>query len=496
MAQHICCSYALGYYLDNISPGTVFPDAIATYQNSCWGTLVKISVNGSQSSFIGHSILARRVGEIFEEVINELCLSYHSFDKKSISATKVCNLIIFFFKPLAPPYKGGRAPIDKFIKTMIKLWGNTNQNLQPPLALESIAKTVLRLVVWQHLFDPEQFVSHNFAHSLMVARHSAKLFKRLNLYENCRNNTRLNNLDPKVIEGLIKLVSYLHDCGYPHLKDREKANHSVYSADKSDELKDLLQTLLFSGDQHNQFGDFYKLFRDAIFFHNADECHSLESFTHTLETDTGNFLLAPDDKMAIVTAFSGPEPGIRRKRNTIQYSPNSPAERKGRKLDLLFNNDGKLGLAYTRANLNRNPFEVVRVADNLDFAIDRLTTTQQANNFLHTLDASSLKHFASVASVSQVVDYELIEESTLKIYVALNRDIYNSYIGELVNEKVNVGHRELRLQVPIAQYQMFRAIKAFCAVDYNGTQLNEKTAFYDNNDRDGEPIYGNFENDF
>ena len=125
-------------------------------------------------------------------------------------------------------------------------------------------------------------MSHGFDHGLNVARYCLRIFDD---NPGIQEAFGMFQLKETQIKSSLELLSYLHDCGYPHLHGRDKGNHAVYSAFLVErEVKQPLGELL---NLKEKYEDFYKLFFRAIFAHNADTDHG--SYTHGFETTSGLF---------------------------------------------------------------------------------------------------------------------------------------------------------------------------------------------------------------
>ncbi len=461
----------------------------------CWGTKLECQFNLDAPQ----RTLAKTTGDIFEKVIVRL---FASFNTNPFAYEKIKDSIEFFFLR----YQENASPLARIVSTIFTLGGHPNDQAK-------LAKKILQIVFTQHLFDPVEYVSHGFDHSLNVADYCVDI---INNNPSVRNKFlaryKLDHNDPRLIP-LVRVMAYLHDCGYPCLKGREKANHSVYSADQVDKIKESLQQVLGNGERFDKlFGDM----REAIFYHNADEGPG--TCRGRLPTNSGCFLLNPVDRQIVEKVFDHPEVGIRPRRHYSGgyqgYSETQAAPWPCRKLDLHYPGDKKLGLERKPAILDDNPFHIIRIADNLDFARSRMTP------FQHSLDFTTL--YRKRYRIGEIDDLlkksppnaDVLEaekatlktdcavltqnnESLKKIDAKINKESFKHFGGcEAVLEvkeiifgsgvsrvKVNVDEvkwKELAkvdfkdskatFPVNIAIYQMFRAFKAFEWVFIDGNK--------------------------
>ncbi len=436
----------------------------------CWG---------SSQFFPQNSELAKRAGYCLERVVSEV---FMSINQQNFNYIQITQAIKFF---LTSTPEGNPSPIQQIVETVDELSGESKRKLKKQTAL---IQKLLRLAFCQHLFDPPCYVSHDFSHSLNVAQYSEKLYLKKNIQQYFLFNKQLGyHFKPvdradRIAKGVLKLVAYLHDCGYPHLYEREKANHSIYSADKVDELKEQLRSVL--ANSVDNFDNFYKHFREAIFSHNADEISKDQQgipivFNRKKETTSGDFLFRQTEGGTIDCVFGQVEPGIRSAR-VSSYTQEGNFE--GRNLDLFHKDDKILGLQKITADLKCNPFQIIRIADNLDFAKSRLTALQQRDSFkklcLHhykpekyslpdfdtepdlreiKINYKSLRHFGGCMGVDSIEDIEYVENRDVRklvVYIKTN-NIYNQFCQD------DFCFQEDGKRISISQYQLFRAAKAF-----------------------------------
>lgn len=442
----------------------------------CWGEILKKKFEGVR----GKSI-AKRTGELFEGTILRLLMSYNS---RPVDFSKVFGAIDFFFKP----YKfistngGLNSPLACLVVTFRSLGRHRDE-------LTGLIEKVLHFALQQHVFDPPEYVSHGFDHSLKVAEYCEMLSQHVD------GSLKYGLKDTQFV-GVMKILAYLHDCGYPHLRNRVKTTHSVLSADQVSEIIPHLQQILQL--QQATFERLITDFRSAIFSHNADDHDNDIEFKHKLPSETGFFLIATNTGVEDVQAiFEHEEPGlrpVRLKRDRVNGAVEvSHAGFKGRKMDLLYPNDSKIGLQEMAAQTSENAFHWVRLADNLDIAYERSSESQRKEEFKRLyrlryfiargksqhedvtalekecneliqesklqgiegkINQDSFKHFGGLEPIIRVSGIQMAEKLTITVMV--NRGVWDELNQYSFHEKYD----DHPYPTSIAKYQMFRTWKA------------------------------------
>ncbi len=336
-----------------------FPQSIP----ACWGEHAVSYLEENGGSFPRY---VRITGELFEKVI-EKQLSDERFE--CLSFPRIIRSIEYFTHI---PNDEKPHPIIEIALTVFNL--GKLQDEPPSEDQTTLIEKIVELALKQDLYDPDEFVSHTFSHALNVAHYCGLLCKNKAIYRCFESIKNTFGLSDSQIRGTLNLLSFLHDSGYPHLKGRKKANHAVYSADKTDEIREnLLKILGIEG-----FEEFYHMFREAIFSHNADEYE--KDFSHKFTTNSGEFLFSKVDEQDVRNSFAIEETDTRGPR-TIQSKKRAHAAFYGRELDLEIPGDKKVGSELNVVDLEVNPYHLIRVADNLDFAFSRFSSLQQKEGF-------------------------------------------------------------------------------------------------------------------
>ncbi len=446
------------------------------YKN-CWGIKLVQQFRGKTGLNI-----AQRTGELFEHTVLKLLMSYNS---RPIDFSKVFGAIDFFFKPY--PFISPNGGLNSPLACMVITFNSLNEQAS---IVTGLIEKVLHFALQQHVFDPPEYVSHGFDHSLKVAEHCEKLSQYV-------IESLMYGLEPTKFVGVMKLLAYLHDCGYPHLRGRVKVTHSVLSADQVSEIVPHFQEILQL--QQHSFEQLIHNFRSAIFSHNADDHDNDIVFPHRLPSDTGSFLIASNTEVVHVQAiFEHEEPGlrpVRLKRERVNGAVEvSTTGFKGRKMDLLYPKDSKIGLQEVEALTYENAFHWVRLADNLDIAYERTSEFQKTDAFKalyrkryriaseksrnidvktledecvtlirenpalegveEKIDGNSFKHFGGLESIIRVLNIQMTEKLTITVMV--NRAVWDELNNISFLEKCDDHY----YPTSIAKYQMFRTWKA------------------------------------
>lgn len=554
MSHHVCHSSHIVKYLIRSLPSPNLQEDII--YETCWGDRIASSfpTNPTPSRLY---ILAKVAGYIFEEIV--VCV-FTQYNIRKFTQDRITKSINFFFLPYGHIPPENDSPLVRIVKTIDQLGGNIEDQA-------NLMRSLLYSAFNQHVFDPPEFVSHGFDHALNVAYYCEMVYANQAISSKFQKYHGLGN---DRILAIIKLLAYLHDCGYPYLHGREKANHAVYSADRVDEFREPLRKVF--GNSILDFDNFYLDFRSAVFSHNADD--DRQSFDARQATSSGSFLLMPSNKETVHRVFDYPESGLRPPREykrpwyEYEHKDGSSERFKGRRLDLFYPKDGKLGLERVSAELTENPFQMIRIADNLDFVyergsdlqkkpvfkelyrkrydiavkskeletfkkeriekakriaqlvsfevtrrelaileeaeiehLQRLTELEEEiqglihayrnfilqNNDLREvaakIDGESFKHFGGCEAIVKVDDI-IITDLQTTVFVQINKELWDQLKTKDFKEELENGDE---CQVTIAQYQMFRAWKAFQYIKIDRRQISQGLTFKVNGQI--EPIY-------
>ena len=473
--------------------------------------------------------LAKNTLNIFAGILLDAMGAYHQhpYPQDSLKRT-----IAFFLEP----FKKRMSPLMRIACTVFDI--SSSSKLAPDsikqIRLNLIDK-ITRIVFRQHLFDPLEYVSHGFDHSLNVADIATeKIAKGTSVH-----TPLLAQLGPHiehntvVLNAIVELLAYLHDCGYPHLHARAKANHAMHSADLVDQLKDDLEKIIGS--------EIYKALRKAIFTHNADE--KSDKFTAMHTTSSGEYLSDGQHIRLIEDFLKMNEIPMRKAR--ILEGNWTPGDYVGRKLDLFFPKDGLIGSECLPAFLHLDPLGfIIRIADNLDFTNSRFNWIQEKQSFkslyryrhlirrceekikshekialnlpvtyqtactsplihllihsykvliamykescdnllktdsdlklvAHNVDEFSFRHFGGCEAIETLEDFELLtngNECTVVIGIKISKERW------LDLEKFSV--EEIENIVTISKYQLFRTWVAFHQISSSTNEVDKKKLPY------------------
>ncbi len=281
-------------------------------------------------------------------------------------------------------------------------------------AMQKYAAEFVRRAFDQHLDNPEQYCSHGFDHSINVANYTKDVLK-LNpeIVEATKEKYHITEGEAKF---MLETVALLHDCGYPCVGCRSKSVHGISGADLVLPMRPLFDEMITSRevDKEVLFNDF----RNSILFHSADKIE--QEYTTKIVTTLGTFLADHKDIVEVLSHFYDPSknPSTQPKYATEIYVQN-PAMKdeivaalkasevsfkekvgasippdfklpdvkvydgtfKGRRADLEKERDRKLGLEFTKTDLLKTPFNMIRLVDNMDMSSTRLTPNQNEPAF-------------------------------------------------------------------------------------------------------------------
>jgi hypothetical protein len=279
---------------------------------------------------------------------------------------------------------------------------NNTRNLTDQHVVAVMSDMVQRLgkpALPQHVGSPIQYVSHGFDHSERVAAYTDKIIKAYPEIED--SAARKYNNSPSLAHFLFKTLAHWHDVGYPDLDRRPKSTHGLSSASRFDSVRDPLANLVQR--ENGRTDQVLSDMRRAIQLHSADV--DAKRYPISVKTDQGSLLVQGVDSLKkLLTHYSvssrrphqvseieirsrdakaletqvGDILKTRFSSRPIKVTADeSQPEYAGRPASLDKNNQVKVGLRYTEQELTENPFAVIRLADNLDMASDRLSPLQQ-----------------------------------------------------------------------------------------------------------------------
>jgi hypothetical protein len=293
-------------------------------------------------------------------------------------------------------------------------------------AVENVATLVRQLAgpaLAQQIGNPQQYVSHGFDHSERVAAYTDKF---INAYPEIAHSAATKyGISPTLARLLFQVVAHWHDVGYPDLKGRPKPTHGLTGAAKFDSVAEPLKRLVvndirsvnrenptvassrLTGNENRRADAVFADMRKAILLHSGDV--NAESYPINVKTNRGALLVS--DAGALSALLDHYENKSRVKPEVLSIEirgkhvkalegqvkdlvANRPAEKaikvsahedkvdfRGRPAALEKNNQVKVGIRYTELDLTKNPFAVIRPADNLDMAADRLSSPQRSAAF-------------------------------------------------------------------------------------------------------------------
>ncbi|GAB2883256.1 hypothetical protein GCM10027093_18130 [Paraburkholderia jirisanensis] len=273
-------------------------------------------------------------------------------------------------------------------------------------AIETIRNIVGQLAkpaLAQHQGSPQQYVSHGFDHSNRVAGYIRKIVDAYPEIEEAA--AKKYNISSELARFLFQTLAHWHDIGYPDLNSRPKSTHGLSSASRFDDIRDQLGTVIRR--ENGRVDEALTDMRKAIQLHSADV--DVEHYPINVKTDRGAILTSDADSLKRLLdhySISSLRPHrvleidirgthakeIEKQANDILKARSfdhpvkvtadeNKCDYAGRPASLDRNNEVKVGLRYTEQELTENPFAVIRLADNLDMAVDRLSPLQRSAVF-------------------------------------------------------------------------------------------------------------------
>jgi hypothetical protein len=293
--------------------------------------------------------------------------------------------------------------------------------------VENVKALVHRLAgpaLAQQIGNPQQYVSHGFDHSERVASYTDRF---INAYpEIARSAVTKYGISSTLARLLFQIVAHWHDVGYPDLKGRPKPTHGLTGAAKFDSVSEPLKRLIANDSRSVSSGKCLVAttgrstsnansrtdtivadMKKAILLHSGDV--NAESYPIKVKTSHGALLVSDVDALSALLDHYATASRVRPEVSNIEIRgeharalegqvknllARRPAEGgievsacedkvdfRGRPTALEKNNQVKVGIRYTELDLTKNPFAVIRPADNLDMAADRLSSPQRSAAF-------------------------------------------------------------------------------------------------------------------
>ncbi len=255
-------------------------------------------------------------------------------------------------------------------------------------AAEKHMSEVIRLAFDQHLDNPEQYVSHGFDHTLNVMDYTRSI---------CENNPNIIAATMEkygVSEGLAKFilenVALFHDFGYPETEvlGLKKAAHAMQGAEvlMGKNVQESFEGILRSATNPKQV---IKEILESVLYHSADKVE-VDNYPAKIITNAGEYLVGDinDVKTVLETLqYKGfavktiKTTKLEELKNILKenYSVEQADEPfKGRSVDLKKAKDKILGIEYAEIDILKNPLRgIIRVADNMDMQVNRLSELQR-----------------------------------------------------------------------------------------------------------------------
>jgi hypothetical protein len=291
--------------------------------------------------------------------------------------------------------------IDPYVKHL----QGTGQLADQDLAeiLKSMVSRLGEPALEQQMGNPQQYVSHGFDHSERVAAYTAMIVSAYP--EIAEKAASKYNVSPALARLLFQVLAHWHDVGYPDLDGRPKATHGLSGASRFDSVAGELNRLIAR--ENGRADQVLSDMRKAIRLHSADV--DAGPYPINVKTDRGSLLVPDVDALEkLVHHYSASSRRTHqilaieirgdhakelegRINNALESRSsgqpiNVTADEKkpdytGRPTSLDKNNKVKVGLRYTDQELTKNPFAIIRFADNLDMAADRLSPLQRTPAF-------------------------------------------------------------------------------------------------------------------
>ena len=282
---------------------------------------------------------------------------------------------------------------------------NTRQLADQDVAeiLRSMVSRLGQPALDQQTGNPQQYVSHGFDHSERVAAYTDRIVRAYP--EIAEKAASKYNISPALARLLFQVLAHWHDVGYPDLDGRPKATHGLTGASRFDSVSDELGSLIRR--EKGRTDEVLSDMRKAIQLHSADV--EAGPYPINVKTDRGSLLVPDADSLKkllhhySVSSRRPPQVSgieirgdhaedLERQINHVLASQSPPEsvsvmadegkpEYTGRPTSLDKNNEVKVGLRYTDQELTKNPFAIIRFADNLDMASDRLSPLQRSAAF-------------------------------------------------------------------------------------------------------------------
>ncbi|MEI6425800.1 MAG: hypothetical protein WCO66_00435 [Candidatus Absconditabacteria bacterium] len=379
--------------------------------------------------------------------------------------------------------------------------------------------TIKEYMFYQTLDNPLQFCSHGFDHSILVDEY----------VKNISNGTDVVNktmekyaISPEAANLLLRLTAVFHDFGYPEVGKLDKSTHGPFGGVLfKNEIAPSFEKMLtkqFGVDQA-KMGEIIQDMTDAIFFHSADKVE--QGYLNKVKFTKGEFLVGEhvaegqekttktqeeETLKEVVKLMKGGDDF------TIYYRAGNEGAKKNAEsfqqqlVDLGVNKDhikivedevqtnydkthgqdqyqgrksksiNDFGIEFKPIDLYSSPLSgVVRLADNFDMSLNRLTELQKSPVFMDmvynvgmtTLGAnSSSSIFQSIEKIVKMPDGP---EKVQKI-TGLHKQIKNNGIELMVNDG-NTGNIKEIQTIKLNDAEIGSIFKADGNIDINGYKL-------------------------
>jgi hypothetical protein len=284
----------------------------------------------------------------------------------------------------------------------------------------------------QHLVDPLQFVSHGFHHSLKVTEYIKNI---INVLASKTTNPKILSMrDNPCLNFLMQNIGIWHDTGYSELGHLSKPSHGPIGAKIFNRVNHAFGDLL--KEQQLDHEHLLDECQNAIFYHSADKNET--HFDIKISSQQGEFLcqsnLSNDEirkildyftirnnqgrpiisngsnKIEIQLAVQGLEPSekqslfgkiqeivqsallsweinlVEKSQIPAKCTKVTPLGKEctglhGRVVDLISSKDRLVGLEYSKLDLEDSPFQIIRLADNMDMTRERFSPKQNCGVF-------------------------------------------------------------------------------------------------------------------
>lgn len=378
---------------------------------------------------------------------------------------------------------------------------------------------IKKYMFYQTLDNPLQFCSHGFDHSILVDEYVKNIAKDTDVVNKTMEKY---NISQDAATVLLRLTAVFHDFGYPNVGDLDKSTHGpfgwlLFKNEISQEFESLFSKQFWV--DHSKVAELTKDMTDAIFFHSADKVE--QWYLNKIKFTKGEFLIG--EKVA------GKEMGgdIEKETNILsdvinimkswdnltvyyrKWNRSGQANAYGFKQQLMdlgiewnriqvkedigeTNYDAiygteiyqwrksksitDFGIEFKPIDLYTNPLSgVVRLADNFDMSLNRLTELQKWPIFMGVMynfgmiDTSPNASSTIFQRIEKIVDMEVSPEKTQKIEMLKQQIIDNSI--NLSIQDTQAGNIKERRTIKIDESTMNKIFKADWSLDMNEYKL-------------------------